>query len=84
MASQESIALLLMSLGHRVAPHLFSEPSQRAEPHEIYTIDDGNFAIFCQEVCISLKIYKIQFFQNHIFFKLVYLRCSKNAKNLLF
>ncbi|EXX55861.1 hypothetical protein RirG_221540 [Rhizophagus irregularis DAOM 197198w] len=48
-----------MSLGHRVAPHLFSEPSQRAEPHEIYTIDDGNFAIFCQEVqyvCIGKVI----------------------------
>ena len=32
MASQESIALFLMSLGHRVAPNLFSEPPQRAEP----------------------------------------------------
>ncbi|CAB4473488.1 hypothetical protein RhiirA1_502755 [Rhizophagus irregularis] len=32
MASRKSIALLLMSLGHRVAPDLFSEPPQRAEP----------------------------------------------------
>ncbi|RGB34210.1 hypothetical protein C1646_702664, partial [Rhizophagus diaphanus] len=29
---QESIALFLMSLGHRVAPNLFSEP-QRAKPY---------------------------------------------------
>ena len=32
MASQESIALLLMSLCHRVAPDLFPEPPQKAEP----------------------------------------------------
>ena len=32
MASQESIALFLMSLDYRVAPNLFSEPPQRAEP----------------------------------------------------
>jgi hypothetical protein len=32
MASQESIALFLMSLGHRVTPSLFSEPLQKAEP----------------------------------------------------
>ncbi|RHZ72515.1 hypothetical protein Glove_242g97 [Diversispora epigaea] len=31
MASQESIALLLLSLDHKVAPHLFSEPP-RPEP----------------------------------------------------
>ncbi len=32
MASQKSITLFLMSLGYKVAPHLFSEPPQRAEP----------------------------------------------------
>ncbi|CAI2185915.1 15443_t:CDS:2 [Funneliformis geosporum] len=53
MASQESIALFLMSLSHRVVPNLFFEPPQRAESYVIVQIQFALNSIQSAEAMLS-------------------------------
>jgi len=78
MASQESIALLLMSLGHRVAPHLFSEPPQRAERlnrTKFILLMTGILQFSAKEYVLVSKYTKYNFSRTIYFSKMLKIYC---------
>ncbi|CAG8524696.1 14383_t:CDS:2 [Funneliformis mosseae] len=54
-----------MSLGHRVAPDLFSEPSQRAEPFIAMHLQSAKNDVQSAEVMLSNSLNNSQFIRSN-------------------